>query len=105
MSDIKALNNPTYNKYVGIEQHDWITPGDFRSYHVFKRRETGSFVEDYFTIDTFELRIQRSFRKDKQGKAFNIITTYFWPNFGYTPKNFTDADFAYYKECPTMKFL
>ena len=72
---------------------------------MFKRRETSSFVEEYFTVDTLELKIQRAFNKDKQGKPINIITNYFWPGFGYTPKNFTNADFAYYKECPTMKFL
>ena len=74
---------------------------------MFKRSNlaSGTFVEDYFSIDTLELRINKVLIKDKQGKLLNSVTNYYWPHFGYTPKTFTDADFSYYSQCPTMKFL
>jgi len=39
------------------------------------------------------------------GEWLSGDTYYYWPNFGYTPRTFTDADFAKYAECPKFGFL
>jgi hypothetical protein len=35
-TNIDDLNNPELNKYQGIKWNDWITPGEYKNYHVFR---------------------------------------------------------------------
>ena len=102
IDQIKSLNDPLVNEYIGIQSNDWITAGVQKSYHVFRRyNRDGLDDKDYFTTDTLEIKFSTSDTKNLLLPIIQTITYFYWPTFRYTPRNFTDADFAQYSECPT----